>query len=649
MTDMAGDDTQSRRNPEKPFTLLRAKSWIVGESILGLLVRNTRSQGFVHPALLLSRIRKERQIDALGVKHLDDAEAQAFADLLGMERASFDLMHHGSPEPYTVRLYGHVVHAEFVSLGRRRACPICLRDSPHHRSIWDFSLLTVCPDHGVPLVDRCEKCSRILTWATPSVTTCSNLSCLAPVGEGPAPALAEQKLTGVKQLVAAITGAPCREAPDWPVNSIIRFAFELGNVAAEGGRPRPIGFAQKHPGLMPGILDAGWKAIADWPHGFRGLMVGLRAKAKSRTGRWGLKKEFGGLAVLMEALADDPAAKPLLDEFSAYVASEPDLATRAWGIRKRRSDDPGTEKVVTAARASCLLGVKYPRLVKLAAAHDLWLVEPTGRGASSLIRKDKLDAFSKRLAGTLTKTGAARILNTSKGTFRDIEALGLLVEIPEGKRLVPERLYCKSDVEAFLGRLEGFAVRPEAAEGRGDLVTLDALARGGIEIADILAAVMAGQLSPQRIDGEAKGLRRLLFESVWIRRVLSPDAATMSTDQASAVLGVKQEVAYHWMRRGLIASVQGTTQTEKGSRITQDGLDAFRKDYVTGTEVARKFGLRARWVSVKLALNGVQPVSGPQVDGCRQFLFRRAEVEAAGPGKMKAVNRARTPTNCQVP
>ena len=54
----------------------------------------------------------------------------------------------------TARLFGYVIHAEYVSLAGRRACLDCLRESPHHRSIWDFSLLIVCPEHGLPLVDR---------------------------------------------------------------------------------------------------------------------------------------------------------------------------------------------------------------------------------------------------------------------------------------------------------------------------------------------------------------------------------------------------------------------------------------------------------------------------------------------------------------
>jgi hypothetical protein len=613
------------RVAEKPYTLPRAEQWIPGESVIGLLVRNTRPQGFVQPSVLLTRIRTEKYVDALGVRHLEEAEAQAFADLLGMERASFDLMHHGSPEPNTARLFGHVVHAEYVSLSRRRACPLCLEDSPHHRAIWNFSLLTVCPEHGVPLVERCQECSRLLTWTTPSVTTCSRLSCLAPI-EPVSGAAPETELGGVRGLVATITGQPPPEAPAWPVNSIIRFTFALGKIASGGGRSRPIGVAQKQPELLPAILDAGWKAVANWPVGFRKLMADLRTEAANRPGRWGLKKEFGSLAALIQLLADDPAGQPLLAEFSAFVAAEPDLATRAHDILKKRTDAGNIGNFVTCGQAARLLKMNVERVSALATERDLWLVAPTGSGAASLIKRDKLLELAERIPMATTKTGAAEILNTSKGTFRDIEALGLLVQIPDEERPLPELLYRRADVAGFLAKLEALAPL-EAADGA--LVTPDTLARNGTVIAEILSAVLHGKLRPAAIDKKARGLHRLLFDPLTSHRILVGAKQTMSTVEASLILGVKDSTAYLWVRRGLIASTPGATKAEFGYRITQEALDAFKTTYVTGTEVAKKLGLRARWVSVKLEASGIQPVSGPRTDGSRQLLFLRTDVENA--------------------
>ncbi len=652
MTDPAPEtDAWDTREVERAYRLPDALSWIPGESILGLLVRNTRPQGFYRPHLLLSRLMRERYIDALGVRHLGDDEAQAVADLLGMDRVSFDLMHHGSSESNTARLFGHVVHAEYVSLARRRACPACLRESPHHRSIWDFSLLTVCPEHGTPLVDRCPSCPKFLNWNTPSVTTCSSLSCGVPLDggcevSGPAPQACGPAPAGVRKLVAAIVGSRPLDAPDWPVNSLIRFCFELGCVATgRKGQARPIAFAREHPVLVPEVLDAGWDAIADWPTGFNRLMTDLRAKSGSRRGRWGLKKEFGSLSALVEKLAEDASARPVVDAFSAYVAAEPDLATRARGILRQRSDDQNADRYITASAAKDILEVSYPRFAQMADTFGLWRVAATGKGASSLVDRERLLQLAGSFGGAVTKRGAARLLDVSKGTFRDIEGAGLLRTIPFGQRIAPERLYLKIEVQGLLDRLEAQVAPAPAPVPSATLVTADVLARGGLSIAGILAAILDAKLRPRRIDGGATGVHRLLFDPAWIHGTLSPAAATMSTMAAAVTLGVKQQVAYHWVRRGLIATTVGTTKTEQGYRVSQEALDAFRKKYVTGTEIARQLGRRARWLSVELVRSGINPVSSPEVDGCRQFLFRWADVRAAYPIEIKVPVPVMLPTS----
>ena len=278
--------------------------------------------------------------------------------------------------------------------------------------------------------------------------------------------------------------------------------------------------------------------------------------------------------------------------------------------------------------------MSYPRFARMADTHDLWRVAATGKGASSLVDRERLLDLAGSFSGALTKRGAARLLDVSKGTFRDIEAAGLLHPIPSGQRIVPERLYLKIEVQGLLDRLEAQVAPAPGPLPSATLVTADVLARGGVTIAGILSAVLNGKLRPRRIDGSAAGVHRLLFDPAWIHVTLLPPAATMSTMAAAVALGVKQEVAYHWVRMGLIAATVGTTKTEQGYRVTQDALDAFNKEYVTGTEIAGRLGRRARWLSVKLAQSGIHPVSSPEVDGGRQFLFRRADVAVADLKKM---------------
>jgi len=50
------------------------------------------------------------------------------------------------------------------SIKKRKVCPECLRQSAHHRFMWDLSFITSCPLHGLKLVDRCPCDASELTW-----------------------------------------------------------------------------------------------------------------------------------------------------------------------------------------------------------------------------------------------------------------------------------------------------------------------------------------------------------------------------------------------------------------------------------------------------------------------------------------------------
>ena len=191
------------------------------------------------------------------------------------------------------------------------------------------------------------------------------------------------------------------------------------------------------------------------------------------------------------------------------------------------------------------------------------------------------------------------------------------------------------------GKGDGGAV---SAKPRRKLVTIDTVARGGANIGASFLAVLAGKLAPQAVDAKAQGYGACCFEPQWILETLGFTGQTMSVKEAADKLGVKQQVAYEWVRRGLLRTVAGTTKAEAGSRITPEALDYFRKEYVTGVELAATVGSRSRrHSSPQLMELGLTPVSGPSVDGARQYLFRRADAENRSLRPLRDFVQGKTP------
>lgn len=95
---------------------------------------------------------------------------------------------------------------------------------------------------------------------------------------------------------------------------------------------------------------------------------------------------------------------------------------------------------------------------------------------------------------------------------------------------------------------------------------------------------------------------------------------SISVDQAATALGLKQEVTYQLVRRGLI-SAQHVPQA--GFRVCLESLQRFRSDYVSLSELSARSGKAPRRLLRELT---ARPVTGPQVDGARQYFFRRTEI-----------------------
>jgi hypothetical protein len=641
-----------RRGPTEqagtvPYMLPLAVRWILGESITGLIVRNGPTHGFSAPRRLLRPLNlHEAKLETLGVRSLDDSAGQALANLLSVNRQNFDTMHHGSPVPNTARLFGHVLHENFVSLERRRVCPLCLRDSPHHRAIWNLSVLTVCLEHGCYLLNRCPapECGW-LSWNTASVTTCSRTVCRMSLLEAPVRMAPAEEMDGIRSLVSLIMGKSVPGSPFNVPDSAIRLSFDLGMMAhGRRGFGKPNTLARDHPETVLKVMNAGWSALAKWPQGFHSFLDSLRSQASQRRGRGGMQKEFGALPKWLATMDGQPDVACLADEFATYVAEQIDLPSRTREVRRRRSEGTLRGRFINGFEGADLLGVSYPRLRKIATVHDLWLVPPSGSGAASLLRADKFRMVAEEVAAHLTKKDAGRLLAISKKAFWTLEEMSLLPVIPEQDRILPERLYRRQDVEALLACLEAKAVTKVPTELKQSLVSVDVLARGAVNIGRILAAILAGQLVPQGIDTKAKGLRRLLFERQWLPGALCAFERNMSTADAAVALGVDMKFVYEWVRRGLLHSTMGTTTVEAGHRISEEAFDAFRKEYATGVELAASLGSRSRrFSSTHLMALGLTPVSGPSVDGALMFLFRRSDFANLDSSPLKKFTSGKAP------
>lgn len=107
----------------------------------------------------------------------------------------------------------------------------------------------------------------------------------------------------------------------------------------------------------------------------------------------------------------------------------------------------------------------------------------------------------------------------------------------------------------------------------------------------------------------------------WLTRQRS-GSPSMTIDCAAKRLGIKQQVGYDLVRRGLLQA----SRSASGYVVRQESLRRFTASFISMAELARRFATSPKAMLHRL---DAVPVTGPAIDGCRQYFYRRMDLESA--------------------
>ncbi|MBY0334170.1 MAG: TniQ family protein [Acetobacteraceae bacterium] len=602
------------------------------ESLPGFIMRNATAHLFQNPLRLFRCLGERPQL----VPAIARAEPHS-----GFGRAALDLMGLTEDEGRRISLWheredhcsilGHAVPRSLCGYQTRAVCPACIAEAPYHRAIWLVDAMPVCAVHGIPLLRRCLRCDARLGWRGKGLHLCSMAKCGMDLRAAGAPsAPVPDAIAGLHRLFHQRRRADDRHI-DLPPGETLYLAFMLGRLACGVERyGQPATFIEKHPGRLVEVLEAGWKAIGDWPDGFRAMLAALRARQAEREGRHGIRKEFGGMPYVLDRLRGEAVTAPVNEEFARYLASQEDLAVSAAWLKRYGGSDVLADRHMTLGEAARYLKVSAQTMMRLAAREGLFLVPPRGMGTPTRLRADRVKALKDRREGLNMKQEAMAALGVAEKLFESIEAAGLLPHSGEDERVLGFQRYRRADIQHLLARLEA-KVRPVAkarAPGRG-AVRLTRVATGRtVTVAEVCHSILEGRLSPVGLDPKATGLNRILVASSDLDGFRQRMRATRSLEEVAKELGVVVEAVRVWAAQGLLATVQVESAVERGRRVTEEGLAGFREAYLTPGDIAGLAGMASgRWATDRLGFLGVRPVAEPLCSlGIARLLYRRSDI-----------------------
>ena len=134
------------------------------------------------------------------------------------------------------------------------------------------------------------------------------------------------------------------------------------------------------------------------------------------------------------------------------------------------------------------------------------------------------------------------------------------------------------------------------------------LGNRAVDFKTAVAMALDGRLRVAARDPMAVGLQRFLIDVEG-----TTDRGKRSVSAVAERLGLKWQVAAHLVARGLVD-------------LTPSGADLFRTTYIGGGELARIRETSSKALLAVMAAEGHSPVTGPSVDGGRQYFYRRIVV-----------------------
>jgi hypothetical protein len=363
--------------------------------------------------------------------------------------------------------------------------------------------------------------------------------------------------------------------------------------------------------------------LEDWPKNFHALLHRARSEHLDASH---LAQAYGPMyRVLYRDLAA-PSFDPLRQVFEQH------LHDNWFGLLGRRNRWLRIDTISTHPRQSAT-SVAEKTKVGVAAIRHLAECETVSaytvhHGSGRVARafpEEVIQHIQHLKQDSVTLRDGASILRVARRRVRELLDAGLIRAWVDRRRANASTWWLsKSDVMMLA------TIGERIASARGDrpfCVSLRTVLKTWRfqqgEFPALVRAMLAKELTVRRPLTLTAGLGcvELLPEELrgWLSNLRRGNQAWLSIDEAARRLGLKQQVAYELVARGLIVS----SIQDRGRRIAPQAIDSFRCAYVSLSELAAEKSMAPRRM---LALLKSRPVCGPRVDGARQYFYRREDV-----------------------
>lgn len=510
----------------------------------------------------------------------------------------------------------------------RRWCPSCIVQAGWMRPIWRLKVATICVVHRTRLVQACSQCrySPSLQEMLHGACKCGHRFVETSIQA------TRTELQIAHALSDSLNGAVTLNLGETDVKlltpQLVRLIcytgqFVKGPLLRRPGKIRELEDISVAAGLVAGTA----KLLADWPSAFWSCLESFVDVAPADAS---VRRVFGALYHVLYQDLRDPSFQFLRDAFELFLLEHwrGELCGRHRLFNHQTIQDHRHQGLARVARASGIGSKTLRRMVhqdRFPANH----FDPASKRQLITINKEELARILPDQAAYIDLRSTARLLGLKRSRLRQLIAHGAILADakPDFARSNHWHLQ-RSEVFGLLEDLRRGSVGVSVDAG---VVTLNhALRYWRVSAAELGALIRTvRQQGIQYGLAVADRLSDMRFRKsdlqVWLRDARASTTTWVSISRAAELLGLKEQVVYELVARNFLIADVITKGGHAVRRIALPSLQQFEETYVAVSVLAKQRNTSSRSLLQQVAS---RPVTGPDIDGARQYFFRRADLAA---------------------
>ena len=482
---------------------------------------------------------------------------------------------------------------------RIRVCPACLAEPGARWSKHWLMDPPICRTHNLWLVDSCPSCSTFYTARRCRFTKCVCGAHLSDTLRHPVSKEAHDTL--------------CKGDVDV---SVLKWIGSLEKYGLQGKPGKKAAITSLSDVID--VLERGSRITCGWPKSFENLLDNIRLDQQSSNATLA-SNALPFLSKRVRSIRDpawrDRISKAVID----YVHST--RFTRNVLLSRNVPIDSNLKSVAKR------LGASTERVSRLLESENHpALVTRCNRKRYSILPSTE-DLLRSRIAEVISIKSAASALGISRVRTLQLIGHGTLQALDNG--------VSHQSLDRFQDSLLSLAANDSHAQQAANLVSLRHALRVVVPQKMTLTffdAVRSGELSLCLID---KSIQRTCTERLHVSplqlakwQAACNDGQSSMTDclditRAAQALGTKPEVISQLISRGLLRTTKPRRTSRSPVEILRSEIEVFLGKYVPLKHLATQAKIASKHAPAWARTKGIKLVTGPAIDGCRQYFALR--------------------------